>query len=284
MLRHLAYLGMLTTEQVRYLCFSSSGRTRKRLRLLWQHRLIARHRRPVRMGDGTAPYLYTLTRKGEGVVDANAEKVQSTRYAGKLSLHFEKINDFHIAMMLATKHPRYPTLSNWQQGKRVRFSGTVRTERGGMRVPIVPDAFFVLTFGKLDYVYFLEIDRGTTDLRRIRLKFLAYLDLWRSKAASRQLGIRSFRVLYVTTTQRRLTNLLKVLKGLQRNFQRSEVICLTKQGEISIERPGRLFEPTWETIDQTGHHTRVRAFPVLPITLPTAPANPAVRGPDAGAG
>lgn len=284
LLRHLAGFGMLTTEQVYRLCFSSISRARKRLRLLWQHRLIARHSRPVRMGEGTAPYLYILTSRGRKAIGDSTAGVLITRRTTRLSLHSEKINDFHIALMLAAKDSWYPTLSKWQQGRGLHFTGTAHTDQVSVRVPIVPDAFFVLALGKQEFAYFLEMDRGTTDLKRIKVKLLAYLDLWRSKVASKQLRIRSFRVLYITTTQRRLQNILKVIEGLHGGHRRTDVLCITEQGKFSLQRPEKLFEPIWETVDQTGHNTDVRAFPVLPVRLPTAPTNPAVRGPDAGAG
>jgi hypothetical protein len=76
-LRHVANFGVLSTDQACHLCFPSVSRARKRLKQLWQHRLLRRSTRPVHVGDGTSPYLYSLAPKGKERVTAKGNGVDT---------------------------------------------------------------------------------------------------------------------------------------------------------------------------------------------------------------
>ena len=287
LLRLVADYGMLSTEQAYRLCFPSVSRTRKRLRLLWQHGFIKRNVRPVRMGEGSSALLYTLRRKGQAALsrDSDDPSTEVSRIRKSLGEHALKINDFRAALTLAIRRTEGLRLHTWGQGREFRFSATVSGPHGSKLVPIVPDAFFIVEGAGRDFSYFLEIDRGTTDYGRIRAKLEGYSNLWQSRVASSQLGIRSFRVLYVTTTEKRLQKMLAVLQSLKSVTMRADIFSLTCFERHSPSQPGQVLKPIWQSINPTtGSLRALSPFPSsIPSTLPIAPGKPPVSEPEARA-
>lgn len=282
---HLASFGVLSTEQIRRLCFTSVSRTRRRLKRLWQHRFVRRNTRPVQLGEGTSPYLYSLTATGRSLAGSGDRDVAIESVALRsLSEHSGQIADVRIAIMRAMSDKSGRKLTTWQQGRHLRFVGNVRERNSPQVVPIVPDAFFAVKVDGGDFAYLLEVDRGTTDLTRIRTKFLAYIDLWQSRAVQERLAVRSFRVLYVTTTGRRLANMVGVLQGMQSLARRRDIFLITRFERLDLDRPEHLLGPIWTTIAPDGLPVLVPLLPApLPETFPAAPGNTPVRGPNAGA-
>lgn len=285
-LRTVAEYGVLATDHLHAMCFPSASRARKRLRRLWQHKFLNRHVRRVRMGDGSAALLYTLDRASRAHLGGNghAGAQPSAKRRVSLSDHALSVTDFRVALALALRRRDGLRLMAWRPGSAFRFQPSVQVRERNTIVPIIPDAFFTLTADGRDFNYCLEIDRGTTDLGRIRTKFLAYLNLWQSRAASAKLGILSFRILYVTTTEKRLAHMVDVVRSLRAPQRRLDLINLTCFGRYSLSHPARLYEPIWQTIavDNTTQHTR--PFPVAaPSKLPIVPGKPPVSEPEVGA-
>jgi len=285
-LRTVAEYGVLSTEHLHGMCFPSASRTRKRLRRLWQHKLLTRHVRRVRMGDGSAALLYTVGRSGRAHLGGNGpgEEKPSAKRRVSLSEHALAVTDFRVALSLALRRRDGLRLTAWRHGSAFRFQPSVQVDGRDTIVPIVPDAYFTLTADGRDFNYCLEIDRGTTDLKRIRTKFLAYLNLWQSRAASAKLGILSFRILYVTTTEKRLAHMVEVLRSIQAPRRRLDLINVTCFSRYSLNHPARLYEPIWETIAMDDALQHARPFPVAtPSKLPIVPGNPPVSEPEVGA-
>ncbi|MEW6051058.1 MAG: replication-relaxation family protein [Candidatus Zixiibacteriota bacterium] len=282
LLRTVAEYGVLTTDHVRALCFPSASRARKRLRRLWQHGFLRRHVRPVRMGEGSAAFLYTLGRAGAQFASGNAKTTSRSR--ASVGEHSLRIIDFRVGLALALRHRTGLRFARWQSGKAFRFGQPVAVNHGMRVVPIVPDGFFTLAADGREFHYCLEVDRGTTDLGRLRAKFLAYLNLWQSRAASAKLGILSFRILYVTTTEKRLAHMLDALRGLQGAQRRLDLIALSCFNRYSLTHPERLLAPIFQTIGPDGAVQTARPFPAPPpVALPIVPGKPPVSEPDAGA-
>jgi hypothetical protein len=273
--------GVMSTDHLHRLFFASVSRARKRLRRLWQHGFLNRHVRPVRMGEGSAVLLYTVTQRGIGHAMQHAGEGARPRGRIRVSLseHALRIIDFHVALSLATRGVGFPQLRRWEQGPDYRFSAVVKEGNSTKETRLIPDAFFILELGGRDYAYFLEIDRGTTDLGRIKTKMLAYWNLWQSKAASTKLGIRSFRVLHVTTTERRLQNTLKALRSIGATSIRLDLFSLTCFTRYTLDHQEQLLEPIWHTVDQAGNTLTTCPFPgSYPSKLPIAPGKPPVCG------
>jgi Replication-relaxation len=283
-LRDVNDYGILSTEQVFRLRFPSIHRARKRLRLLWRHRFVTRNVRPMRRGEGSSPYLYSLAHKGRRLLAGDEPVADSTHRVRPIgtSEHTLRLNDFRIALSLNCRGSIGLMLKDWKQGRTVRFDPAVRNGSLTVRVPIVPDGFFTLQYGGKDFSYFLEIDRGTADLGRIRTKILAYLNLWHSGAASTKLGVRSFRLLYDTSSEKRLVNMLSMMQTLSQTTQRIGICVMTTFSRYSLSRPETLMEPIWQSIDHSGNFVRTCPFPgSIPSTLPIAPGKPPVCEPEA---
>jgi Replication-relaxation len=236
------------------------------------------------MGEGSSPHLYTLTTKGRRILgDEESAKVlpiQGHRFS--TSDHTLRINDFRVAISLGCRNGSGLVLKYWMQGRQLRFTPTITIGNIRKVTPIIPDAFFTIRYGGKNFSYFLEIDRGTADLGRIRKKMLAYLGLWHSGVASTKLSIRSFRLLYITSSEKRLENMLSMMLALSQTNRRLGICSLTTFGRYSLYRPERLMEPIWLSIDHSGNILRTCPFPgLIPSTLPIVPGNPPVREPDA---
>lgn len=284
LLRDILDFRMLTTEQVHALHFTSAHRCRKRLRLLWKHGFLTRHVRPVRSGKGSAQLLYGLTLKGWKAVVQEIEGRDSIASTKRKSIgeHAIKVNDVRVMITAALRHSPDTRLTDWKHDRHLKLRVRVPNPQGPATVLVIPDAFFTLTVRGRTFGYFLEVDRGTADLRRLQEKIRAYLALWVSDAAA-TLGVRSFRVLYVTTTEKRQTHLLHTLAGMG-SQQRRDIISMTCFTRFTLTRPDELFSPNWQTVDQYGNTRSVSALPILTShELPTVPSNPLVRGPDARA-
>lgn len=285
LLRAVREYGVLSTDHLRALCFPSASRARKRLRRLWQHGFLRRHLRPVRMGDGSAAFLYTLGRAAGPVANEMSADQPARPTTRRVSLgeHALRITDFRVALTVAARQRSALRLKRWQRSGAVRFT-PVSPGADGRPATIIPDAFFTLSADGREYHYCLEVDRGTVDLRRLREKFAAYLNLWQSRAASAQLGIFSFRILYATTTEKRLAHMLETLASLRSAQPRLDLIALTCFSRYSLAEPERLLAPIFQTLGPNGDVQWARPFPAPPPSkLPIVPSNPPVSEPEAGA-
>ena len=244
---------VLTTVQVCHLFFQSLHRTRKRLAQLWRHGLLARVVRPTRLGEGSSQYLYALSRRGQRILPnlKSQDRVPVSKL-GSFSEHSERINDFRICLLLAVRMANDLNLSSWTQGRKLKMVAAPRYPVITQTTPIIPDAMFTLHHQRRAYTYFLEIDRGTTDLGRIAAKCAGYHWLWQQKAPQRRFGIRSFRVLLVTTTQKRLEHVIHKLQNLRAYSSCPDLIACTDSSAVSFSTPEKLFAANWQTISEQG--------------------------------
>lgn len=88
----------------------------------------------------------------------------------------------------------------------------------GQRWFVNPDGFFILRDsaqpeGKQRRAFFVEADRSTMTLERLELKFQSYARLYADRQHQEHFGIPSFRVLTVTKSRERASNLLKLVAG-----------------------------------------------------------------------
>lgn len=281
--RALREYGVLSTEQIVRLLFSSESRARRRLRQLWQHSLIKRQVRPIRMGEGSSSFFYTLTQRAGSLIPESMKEESTGRLrAIRPGNHLIRLNDFRITLHKAGEAVGDGFRLHFKSGANVRFRAQVT--RGGRSVDLrmIPDGFVGLETGGKQFWYFIEIDLGTEDQKRIRTKMLAYLSAFRDGEVARRLGIRSFRVLCVTTTEKRLANMTDELTKLRSLGLRTDVVFLSSFDKIKPLFPETLLDRIWLTVDSNG--TKIEVSPFLghsPLSLPTAPGKPPVRGPDA---
>ncbi len=244
--------GLLTTEQIRYLLFPSMSRARKRLHLLWQHGLVHKIERPTRLGEGTKSYLFRPNAKGRRLTGAktirngNGHKVPvlSPLYAE----HQIAVNRFRICLTLALGKTPEITLETWKKDGQLRLKVSRHKAGGSESATIVPDAYFSLKSEGSKYGYFLEIDRGTATISRLKKKLLGYATIFRSPRSFDPLIAPGFRVLIVTSSARRRQSLLELIQSMGTSLRRSDVFLVTNSAQFSYEAPEALFGPVWNTI------------------------------------
>lgn len=253
---------VLTTDQLCHLFFPSLHRTRKRLVQIWRHGLLSRGARPTRLGEGSSQYLYALSPAGRRMVsDHSHQHGVSRRSLHAFCRHSEQINDFRICLTLAARRSCGLTISSWTQGRALKMNTATLYPAAIKSMTIIPDAMFTILCGGRSYSYILEIDRGTTDLGRIAIKCAAYHWLWQRKIPHRKFGIRSFRVLFVTTTRKRCDHVMQKLATLQRHSTCPDLITLTDASLVSLEQPERLFAADWRTVSEMGTEIAAVPFP-----------------------
>jgi Replication-relaxation len=229
---------VMTREQIEQLLFlpdngqdhpTKTSKARKRLKLLYQHGFLERFAAPIGPGSWAWRPVYRLGRKGaQQVASELGTTAQELPYWGKgddkdhrrtraTSLflnHTLSINDVRVAITQAVKAHGY-RLEKWLDDTHLKSEAmrdyvAVTTERGhSARVPVIPDAYFVLYLGDRRAHFFLEVDRATMTNGRWKRRVLAYREYIRSGLYQERFQTHSLRILTVTTTEQRLLNLRK---------------------------------------------------------------------------
>jgi DNA-binding Lrp family transcriptional regulator len=242
--RQLARYRFLRSTHIAALIGRSLDRTNDRLAKLFHAGYLDRPRAQLDYypTSGSAPIAYALADRGArllaeryGVAFANLEWSRKNREAGRPFIeHQLAVTDFCLALQLAAQErtdlrvihaeeliaafPEPPTAGRNPFSMKVKVSqrGIVR-ERG-----LVPDFAFGLALpnGSLR-TFMVEIDRGTMPVVRsnptqtsFEQKMRAYLAAYTSKQHERYFGWQSFRVLTVTTDDRRKQSMIKALRSL----------------------------------------------------------------------
>src|SRR5438093_6834354 len=125
-------------------------------------------------------------------------------------------SDFRCNLELALRETTETELVTWDQGQNTWFHVTIPEQR--KRVGrVAPDAYFVLRQnGQLRY-FFLEIDRSTEEHRRLVDKFSGYWWYLQDPSFTEPRGGRPrVNVLFVTTGERRMRNMMQTLRRMQR--------------------------------------------------------------------
>jgi hypothetical protein len=266
LLTKLAEYRVLSTDQIRYLCFPSVNRARKRMVHLYRHGFVSRFAPPVQHGDGSSQFLYRITRKGMGLLAGiSAGRIRIPRGAtASQSDHALRINDVRISLVLASRTQDDLAINFWKSDRDVKITVPVTLTHRLVHVPVIPDAFFGLRIQDKDLNYLLEVDRGTAPLTRIQTKLEAYLTLWQSRPLLAQLGVPTFRLLWITTGQQRMQNILKVLQSLATRHHRIDIVIVTTQDQARLDHPENIVGRVWHIAAKTEVQP-VSPFPVIPF-------------------
>jgi len=166
---------VLTTEQLRRLHFRSARRTRRRLELLYQLRVLDRFRPPKQRGEGSSPYHWILDEAGAHIAaEALGLERSELRWRRQAAIalarssiltHQLEVNEF-FTRLAADARDAGGWLAAWWGERRCRAA---------LDGAAAPDGYGLLELpGRPPMPLLLELDRGTEEHERLRQKLRRY--------------------------------------------------------------------------------------------------------------
>lgn len=212
----------LTTSQLHRLCFGARSKALKRLRQLYDANLVNRLFRPVIVGN--AEIVYTIAPKGLSLLKGyqNTGDLSENLTYGKRTQLFLEHELALVKFRLAAENScdeRGIEILFWKSTPQLRIlqKGKLIVEKikclDGTILPLLPDAFFGIRTQKGKSFFFVEMDMGTESLKRIAAKFKAYVNYLRNGQFQNRWGYKAFRVLVITTSQKRIDNMIQFAKA-----------------------------------------------------------------------
>jgi len=244
--RQLARHRFLRSTHIAALVSRSLDRTNDRLGKLFHGGYVDRPRAQLDRfpSSGSSHFVYALADRGarlliecDGIEFANVEWTRKNRRAGRPFIeHQLEIMDFYVALQCAARvrdgvqlvHPNQMAATFPDQRVTARNPFALRvalSHRGVMHeIGLVPDLVFGLTLADGSRRHFMvEIDRGTMPVVRSDIfrqtsfeeKMRGYLTAHAAKQHERQFGWNTFRVLTITTDERRMGTMMEALRSLR---------------------------------------------------------------------
>ncbi len=253
-LQLLAYVArhrFLSSAQLAALDGGSWQNLLRLLRALFDHGFLDRPKAQLAAMpiEGPQAMIYALAPKGARALreyghrlNGGGDWTEKNRRAGAVFIeHTLAVADFMTALELSCRvhtdvelvrdHEIIAEAPEMTRRAREPLRWVVRPERGRNEVwSVVPDGLFALSFLDETAAYFLlEIDRGTIpivrnslDHRSIAAKLATYYEGWRANRHVEQFGVKQMRVLIVTESAERVSNMLsaidKITGGKGSNF------------------------------------------------------------------
>jgi predicted transcriptional regulator len=220
----------LTTEQINSLFFGSPSACKLRLQKLWNKGFLKRVFAPVSFGSSKA--IYSPTKEGISLlVESGRVNVEEIKWKGKrnilshqMILHEIGISEFKVSLILAITREeklyierergnplpdllRIEKLCRFEDGPSIWDYAFDR--QSNKKIAIRPDTSFTLRGER----FFVEVDRGTMSLKRVRWKMRGYKEYLLSGAFSERYGLNDFKLLTTAPSQERRNNLLEQAIG-----------------------------------------------------------------------
>jgi hypothetical protein len=234
-------------QVIRHLGDASQQVVLRRLRVLYCNRLLDRpvhqHAQLAAFFDyGNRPLVYALARRGAQILaelgmpidhrlDWTTKNARATSY---FLAHTLEVADAMIAFDLASRdggprlidhHELLPFMPENTRASRDPFRCRITVSRRGINerltIGVVPDRLFSVAYtDNRRHNYALELDRATTDIHSktligkssFRRKLTGYFYVWQAHRHTETWGFQSFRVLTITPSDKRLENMLAVLR------------------------------------------------------------------------
>lgn len=258
----------LESRHVRALIGGSDQQITRRLQGLFHNGYLARYTARQRMrpdlGKGSPLMAYGLERKGWRLLQehAGAGEESDEDDAVRWSKDYTRRTEWFLEHAVMRSHFRTvlalglrssdvdEELIEWDQSDKLQVRVT---PPGGRKIGLVPDAFFSLDVDGSVANFFVEFDRASEVHTRIQEKMVAYWWWLQSKAYQKDYhNHRRVKVLFVTTGERRLANMMETLRALPKPnrpayggkgwFQ----FCLEE--DYPLEEPSTILGPLWRTV------------------------------------
>jgi hypothetical protein len=274
-LHAVARFRFLSSTLINRLAGGSSQQVLRRLQLLFHHGYLDRPKAQIAQlaqvfEFGNRPFIYGLGRAGahalaEAGVPLKEKLDWTTKNARATALflaHTIETAETMIAFELACRaedaprlidhHDLLPYLPQATQEEEAPFHVrvTLKRNRDEVAIGVIPDRVFSLAFADQTRLNFaLELDRGTMDIKArqlvgkssFRRKLLGYHQLWKERLHTERWGFRSFRVLTVTPSEKRIENMLAVQREIV-GEQGSNLFLFTTPKRLQSHSP---LGPVW---------------------------------------
>lgn len=258
-LKQLADYRFLDTYQILALQPRGLRNLRRRLQYLFHAGLVDRPPRQHDFLKPPGPVVYGLGNKGAEVLARTLEvekgKVDwqtKNREAGLPYIeHTLMISRFRSTLTLALKSLERTAITNWQVGPQLK----AEVKLTGQRLAVIPDSFFTIRHDGQHNHFFLEADRSTMTTKRYLRKLRAYWLWWKAGGHQRKFNIPRFRVLTVTTSEKRKENLRNLARLADDGKRGSPMFLFACEKSFHLEKPETILNPIWQTpINDTSHH------------------------------
>ncbi len=247
---------LVTSQHLQALDRGSGQGLLRRLQKLFHagylERLLPRHVD----GGGSAPMVYAITNRGIRALQENGRLANASRTDWNAKnhslhdlsiLHTLLVSQVRAVMELACAHAGMRLLF-WKEGAELFDRVEVALPQGYTRVPVAPDAFFALEDAKGRMNFFLEADRGTMTVKRFVRKLQAYAAYFRDGRQKNKFGIRFFRVLTVTTTPARKSNLVSAAAQDEQLAGLDRMLLISVESRLSLQTPESVLSMIWTTL------------------------------------
>lgn len=252
--KNLAEYRFLDSQQILALHPLKSGGVRYhqlRLQYLFHHSYIDRPPSQLSYYRVRNHMIYALGKKGAEIIYAGDPYLrgridwQQKNHEVKFPFlaHALMIADFRVALTKAVKQSPNMELAQWQQGKELRDTVSLK----GRKLMVVPDAFFTVKQQDKTYNFFLEADRSTMTLERIRQKIAAYWHWKEEGRHEKKFNIQRFRVLTITISEERKENIRKIAKqgiGRPGGYPLFLFAC---EKNYDFKEPESILKPIWQS-------------------------------------
>jgi len=251
-------LRFLTSEQIKELEFEDGSMTAcsRRLKLLYHNGYLADTRKIIPAGYGSSKRIYCLSKKGAALIshlygEKEAREIKWSEKQNKVESFFIEhtlaLNDARIAFIKAAQKSKEYELYWFTESEVKSWKERVEDpENSGKTLAITPDAFLYLLGKDKKAYYFLEADRATESNRRWRDKIKGYVEYVKSGKYQERFKTSALRVLTISTSQARITNLMKTTQSVENAY--FFLFATFDQ----IKSKNIIFQPVWKTTEKEG--------------------------------
>ena len=215
----------LTREQIHLLEFKdkSMAACQKRLTALYHNQYLDAGHKPIPAGYGSAKRVYCLSERGRDLIAHMYDSLDPKEIKWKKTYneveeyfleHTLAINDVRVALTVAAKEKGFSLDWTPEWELKALKERVEDPDRSGRYISITPDAYFVIKGEGKKASFFLEADRATEANKRFKEKVKGYIEYIRTKKYQERYKTSSLRVLVVTTTKKRLKNLMNTTQSV----------------------------------------------------------------------
>jgi hypothetical protein len=223
----------------------------RRLQYLFHAGLVDRPPRQHDFLQPPGPVVYGLGNKGAEVL-ASALEVErgkvdwqtKNREAGLPYIeHTLMISRFRSSLTLALNSLKGANITTWQQGPQLKAEVKLK----GQRLAVIPDGYFTIQHKGQQHHFFLEADRRTMTTKRYLRKLRACWLWWKTGGHQRKFSIPRFRVLTLTTSEKRKENLRTLAKLADDGKCGSPMFLFACEKSFELQRPSTILNPIWQS-------------------------------------